>query len=75
MNGQTGKEYTLKTEQGKEMARMLVSFCCLSNSSDNTIVVYFDVSTIDKLADFYKEHWKNMFVQWQKHRICPNGLE
>ena len=57
VSGQTGKEYVPKTEKGKEMARMLVSFCRLSKSSANTIVVYFGVSMMDKLADFHEEHW------------------
>ena len=54
VNGQTGKEYTPKTKKGKEMARMFISFCRLSKSSANTIVVYFGVSTMDKLTDFGK---------------------
>ena len=75
MNEQTRKEYTPKTKKAKEMARMLISFCRLSKSSANTIVVYFGVSTMDKLADFHKEHWKDTFVQWQKCHTCPNGSE
>ena len=75
VSGQTGKEYVSKTKEGKEMARMLVSFCHLSKSSANTIVVYFGVSTMDKLADFREEHWKDTFVQWQKCHTCPDGLE
>ena len=75
MSGQIGKAYVPKTEKGKEMARMLVSFCCLSKSSANTIVVYFGVSTMDTLADFCEEHWKDTFIQWQKHHTCPDGLE
>ena len=63
VSGQTGKEYTPRTEKGKEMARMFVSFCRLSKSSANTIVVYFGVSMMDKPADFCKEHWKDMLVQ------------
>ncbi len=75
VSGQTGKEYVPKTKKGKEIARMFMNFCRLSKSSANTIVVYFGVSTMDKLADFPEEHWKDTFVQWQKHHICPNGLE
>ena len=70
VNGQIGKEYAPKTAKGKEMARMLKSFCHLSKSSANTIVVYFGVSPMDKLADFCEEHWEDMFVQWQKHHTC-----
>ena len=44
------------------MARILVSFCHLSRSSTNTIVIYFDMSMMDKLANFHEEHWKEMFV-------------
>ena len=52
VNGQTMKEYSLKTVKGKEMTRMLISFCCFSKSSANTIVDYFGVSIMDKLANF-----------------------
>ena len=75
MNGQTKKEYTPKTKKGKAMARMLVSFCCLSKSSAKTIVVYFGMSTMDKLADFHEDHWKDTFVQWQKCYTCSDGSE
>ena len=63
VNGQTGKEYTPKTEKGKEVARMLIHFCHLSKSSANTIVVYFGVSMMDKLVDFCEECQKDTFVQ------------
>ena len=49
VSGQTGKEYTPKSKNGKEMTKMHVSFCRLSKSSPNIIVVYFGVSTMDKL--------------------------
>ncbi len=44
------------------MTRILVCFCPLSKSSANTIVVYFGVSMMVKLADFHEEHWKDTFV-------------
>ena len=47
VNDQTAKECTPRMKKGKEMARMFVSFCHLSKSSDNTIVVYFGVSTME----------------------------
>ena len=56
MNGQTGKEYAPKAEKCKEMARMLVSFCCLSKSTANTVVVYFGVSMMDKLVNYHEKH-------------------
>ena len=62
VSSHTGKEYVPKTKKGKEIARMLVSFCRLSKSIANTIVVYFGVSTMDKLADFHEEHWKDTFL-------------
>ena len=61
---------TPKTERGKEMATMLVSFCHLSKSSANTIVVNFGVSTMDKLADFREEHWKDTFIL-SRCSYCP----
>ena len=48
---------------GRRLERMLVSFCCLSKSSANTIVVYIGVSMMNKLADSREEHWKNTFIQ------------
>ncbi len=57
------------------MAKMLSSFCRLSTSSANAIVVYFGMSMMGKLADFWEEHWKDMFVKWQKCNICPDGTE
>ena len=63
MNGQTRKDYNPKIVKGKEMARMFISFCCLLKSCASTIVVYFDVSMMEKLAKFYEEHWKDTFVQ------------
>ena len=62
-------------KKGKEMARMCVNFCHLSKSSANTIVVYFGVSTMDKLADFCEEYWKDTFIHWQKCHTCLNELE
>ena len=55
------------------MAKMLSSFCRLSTSSANAIVVYFGMSMMGKLADFWEEHWKDTFVKWQKYNICPDG--
>lgn len=55
MGGQAGKYCTPKTTKGEKMARMLVSFCCLPKSMNNVIVIYFDTSTMDKLANFYEE--------------------
>lgn len=75
MDSQTGKDYTPKTTKGKEMANMLVSFCHLSKSSTNSIMVYVGVSTMDKLAEFCAEHWKDTFIQWQKCHTCPDGTE
>ncbi len=57
------------------MAKMLSSFCRLSTSSANAIVVYFGMSMMGKLADFLERHWKDTFVQWQKCNICPDGTE
>ena len=31
VNGQNRKQYTPKTKKGKDMARMLINFCCLPN--------------------------------------------
>ena len=62
MNSQTGKDYTPKTVKGKEMASMHDSFCRHPKSTTVTIVVYFGVSTINVLADFHEEHWKETFV-------------
>ena len=75
MDSQTRKDYTPKTVKGKEMEWMLVSFCHHPKSSVNTIVVYFGVSMMDKLTDFHEEHWKDMFVQWQKCHTCTNGSD
>ncbi len=75
VNGQTRMEYTTKTGKGREKVRMLVSFCCLSKSSANTIVVYCGVSMMDKLAEFHEENWKDTFIQWKKCCTCSNGLE
>lgn len=60
MDHQTGKDYTPKTAKGKEMAKVCVSFCQLPKSNANAIVVNFDVTKMNKLADFCKEHWNDM---------------
>ena len=70
-----GRNISPKTKNGKEMARMLISFCHLSKSGANTIVTYFGVSKMDKLADFHEEHWKGMLVELQKCHTFPNGSE
>lgn len=57
MEGQEGKKCTPKTTKGMEM-----DFCCLSKSNNNTIVVYFGMSTMDKLADFWEKHWTDTFI-------------
>ena len=66
LEGQNGRDYVPRTAKGQQMAQMLIDFCGLSKSNANTIVVYFGVSTMDKLANFHEEHWQNTFVQWQK---------
>ena len=82
VSGQTGKEYVPKTEKGKEMARILVSFCCLSKSSANTIVVYFGVSTMDKLLTSIRNTGRICSssgrsatlapMVWSEHFSCPH---
>ena len=57
------------------MVRIFTSFCCLSKSSANTIVVYFGVSTMNKLANFHEDHGRDTFVHWQKCHTCPSSLE
>lgn len=61
MDGQNGKDFTQKTSKGKEMTRMLVSFCHLSKSSTNITVAYFGMSTMDKPVDIQEEHWKDLY--------------
>ena len=59
----------------EKMTKMFVNFCPLSSSSAKATVVYFGVSTKDKLVDFCEEQWKDMFDQWQKCHTCPDGRE
>ena len=73
--GQHGKEYRPKTDTGKAMAKMFVRFCQLSRANARAIVVFFGVSSSNKLADFLEEHWKDTFAQWQKRHPCPDGTE
>ena len=54
--GQQGKEYHPKTNNGKAMAKMFVSFCQLSRANARAIVVFFGVSSSNKLADFQEAH-------------------
>ena len=64
--GHAGKEYTPRTTKGREMAQMFRDFCGLPRSHANAIVVYFGVYTMDILAEFREEHWKDTFTNWQK---------
>ena len=54
---------------------MTFSISHLPMSSTNANVGYFGVSMMDKLANFHEEHWKDMFVKWQKRYTCLDGLE
>lgn len=71
MDGQNGKDYTQNTDKGNELAKILISFCPLSKSSANAVLVYFGMSTMKQLADFHEKHWK--LVQWQKCHTFPYG--
>ena len=73
--GHAGKEYTPRTTKGREMAQMFRDFCGLPRSHANAIVVYFGVYTMDILAEFREEHWKDTFTNWQKRHPCPDGTE
>jgi hypothetical protein len=71
MRGQgTGKYYIPQTPKGKEMARMFCQFCDLPIKDANTIVVYFGICNVERLAAFRQDHWKDTFAQWQKRH--PN---
>lgn len=63
VTGQAGKDSIPHTHtmKGKEMAKILISFCFLSKSKANTILVYFSMSKMDKSANFHEEHWKDTF--------------
>ena len=56
---QQGKEYLPRTETGKAMAKMFVSFCQLSHANTRAIVFYNGVSGLKKLAGFQESHWKD----------------
>lgn len=54
--GHDGRDYIPHSAKGKQMAKMLINFCGLSKSNVNAIVLYFGVSAMHKLAEFYEEH-------------------
>lgn len=57
LEGQDGRDYVPRATKGKQMAQMLINFCGLSKLNANAIVVYFSVSTMEKLVEFHEEHW------------------
>lgn len=75
IDAQDGRDNTPKTTRRKEITKMLLSFCHLTKSSANAIVVYFGVSKMDKLADIHEEHWKDMFVRWQNCHTWSDSME
>ena len=74
-SGQQGKEYRPKTDSDKAMAMMFVHSCKLSCANTRAIIIYFGISSSNKLADFQEAHWKDTLTQWQKWYQCPNGME
>lgn len=74
-SGQWAKEYRPKTDSGKAMENMFIHFCQLSCTNARTIVVYFGISSSNKLDDFQEAHWKDTFTQWQKRHPCHNGAD
>jgi hypothetical protein len=71
----TGKYYEPQTPNGKAMAKMFRWFCNLPAKDANTIVVYFGVYSVELLAAFQQDHWKDTFTQWQKQYLNRDGSE
>ncbi len=68
-NAGTGKYYVPQTPKGKAMAKMFCRFCDLPAKDANAIVVYFGICTVEHLAAFQEDHWKDTFTQWQKQHL------
>lgn len=73
MESQTGKKYTLKTTKGKKMAKMFASFCCLSKSNANTIVVHFGVSMLDNWLTLWKA--LKVYIHLVAEHTCPDDTK
>ena len=56
--------------KGQAKARMFVRFCRLTKTNAHDIIIYYSVSSLNKLADFQEGLWKNTFTQWEKWHMC-----
>jgi hypothetical protein len=65
-----GKFYAPQTPRGKSMVKMFHRFCDLPKRDANTIIVYFGMYSVARLAAFPQDHWKDAIAQWQKRH--PN---
>lgn len=71
---QTSQEYCPRNTKDKAMARIFVRFFCLMTTNACPIVVSYGVLSLNKLADFKEERWKDTFIQLQKQHLCPDGM-
>jgi hypothetical protein len=74
-NAGTGKYYVPQTPKGKEMAKMFCRFCNLPAKDAGAIVVYFGVCSVERLAAFKQDNWKDTFAQWQKRHPNRDGSD